>query len=65
MYILTALAILPTPSLRPLQLSSPTTQIPMTTLIPREPYSKEELDRLYPKELKLELVQVVCIQPRR
>ncbi|CAI7676737.1 unnamed protein product [Penicillium manginii] len=30
----------------------------MTTLIPREPYSPEELDRLYPKGLKLQLVQV-------
>jgi acid phosphatase len=31
----------------------------MTTLIPREAYSPEELQRLYPKELKLQLVQVV------
>lgn len=31
----------------------------MTTLIPREPYSPEELTRLYPKSLKLQLVQVV------
>ena len=31
----------------------------MTTLIPRDPYSKEELERLYPKGLKLQLVQVV------
>lgn len=31
----------------------------MTTLTPREPYSKEELERLYPKNLKLQLVQVV------
>ena len=31
----------------------------MTTLIPREPYSPEELNRLYPKELQLQLVQVV------
>ncbi|KAJ5114346.1 hypothetical protein NUU61_000105 [Penicillium alfredii] len=30
----------------------------MTTLIPREPYSAEELARLYPKGLKLQLVQV-------
>ncbi|KAL2822375.1 histidine phosphatase superfamily [Aspergillus cavernicola] len=30
----------------------------MTTLIPREPYSPEELNKLYPKELKLQLVQV-------
>lgn len=31
----------------------------MTTLVPREPYSQEELDRLYPRDLKLQLVQVV------
>ncbi|KAL3481924.1 histidine phosphatase superfamily [Aspergillus californicus] len=30
----------------------------MTTLIPRDPYSQEELSKLYPKELKLQLVQV-------
>jgi acid phosphatase len=30
----------------------------MTTLVPREPYSKEELEKLYPKELQLQLVQV-------
>ncbi|KAJ5359647.1 uncharacterized protein N7496_012060 [Penicillium cataractarum] len=30
----------------------------MTTLIPREAYSPEELQRLYPKDLKLQLVQV-------
>ncbi|OJJ34804.1 hypothetical protein ASPWEDRAFT_39889 [Aspergillus wentii DTO 134E9] len=30
----------------------------MTSLIPREPYSEEELKKLYPKELKLQLVQV-------
>ncbi|PWY95342.1 histidine acid phosphatase [Aspergillus sclerotioniger CBS 115572] len=30
----------------------------MTTLIPREPYSQEELERLYPQDLKLQLVQV-------
>lgn len=36
---------------------------PMTSLIPREPYSKEELDKLYPKGLKLQLVQVVCVDP--
>ncbi|KAL1963894.1 hypothetical protein VTN77DRAFT_7700 [Rasamsonia byssochlamydoides] len=30
----------------------------MTTLTPREPYSKEELEHLYPKNLKLQLVQV-------
>lgn len=32
----------------------------MTSLLPREPYSKEELEKLYPKDLKLQLVQVVC-----
>jgi hypothetical protein len=31
----------------------------MTTLTPREPYSQEEINKLYPKELKLQLVQVV------
>ena len=31
----------------------------MTTLVPRPPYSKEELDELYPKSLRLQLVQVV------
>ncbi|KAJ6148715.1 Histidine phosphatase superfamily clade-2 [Penicillium chrysogenum] len=31
----------------------------MTTLIPREPYTQEELARLYPPALKLQLVQVV------
>ncbi|EPS25180.1 hypothetical protein PDE_00112 [Penicillium oxalicum 114-2] len=30
----------------------------MTTLVPREAYSPEELQRLYPKDLKLQLVQV-------
>ncbi|KAJ9231396.1 hypothetical protein DTO169E5_8008 [Paecilomyces variotii] len=30
----------------------------MTSLVPREPYSKEELERLYPKGLQLQLVQV-------
>lgn len=35
--------------------------LPMTTLIPREPYSEGELDRLYPKGLQLQLVQVVCV----
>jgi len=34
--------------------------IPMTSLVPREAYSQEELEQLYPKDLKLELVQVVC-----
>lgn len=32
----------------------------MTSLVPREPYSAEELAQLYPKDLKLQLVQVVC-----
>ena len=31
----------------------------MTTLVPRPPYSSEELDRLYPKDLELRLVQVL------
>ncbi|KAJ5994811.1 hypothetical protein N7481_001788 [Penicillium waksmanii] len=35
----------------------------MTTLTPREPYSPEELERLYPKSLKLQLVQVVSLNP--
>ncbi|EYE98874.1 putative acid phosphatase [Aspergillus ruber CBS 135680] len=30
----------------------------MTSLVPREAYSQDELDQLYPKDLKLELVQV-------
>ncbi|KAI9044025.1 putative acid phosphatase [Aspergillus affinis] len=34
------------------------TSAEMTTLIPREHYSKEELDQLYPRDLKLQLVQV-------
>ena len=33
----------------------------MTTLVPRPPYTKDELDRLYPKQLKLHLVQIVCL----
>lgn len=32
----------------------------MTTLVPRPPYTQDELDRLYPSTLKLQLVQVVC-----
>ena len=36
----------------------------MTTLVPREPYSQDELDRLYPKQLKLQLVQVVSTTPQ-
>lgn len=31
----------------------------MTTLVPRGPYSQEELDGLYPKNLELQLVQVI------
>jgi acid phosphatase len=31
----------------------------MTTFIPREFYSPEEIDKLYPKELELQLVQIV------
>lgn len=31
----------------------------MTTLEPRPPYSQEELDKLYPKNLELQLVQVI------
>lgn len=36
-------------------------QLAMTTLIPREKYTADELERLYPKELALHQVQVVCI----
>ncbi|KAJ4373284.1 hypothetical protein N0V83_003578 [Neocucurbitaria cava] len=35
----------------------------MTTLIPRQFYSQEELDKLYPKELELQLVQITGLQP--
>ena len=31
----------------------------MTTLVPRPPYSSDEIDRLYPKRLNLQLVQIV------
>lgn len=31
----------------------------MTTLVPRAPYSEEELQRLYPQSLELELVQIL------
>ena len=31
----------------------------MTTLVPRPPYTRDELDRLYPKKLNLQLVQIV------
>lgn len=34
----------------------------MTTLIPRAPYSDEELRQLYPKNLELQLVQIVSLQ---
>ncbi|CBX94230.1 similar to histidine acid phosphatase [Plenodomus lingam JN3] len=30
----------------------------MTTFVPRQPYTQEELDKLYPKELELQLVQI-------
>lgn len=33
----------------------------MTTLIPRDPYTQDELARLYPAALKLQLVQVVSV----
>jgi hypothetical protein len=31
----------------------------MATLVPRKPYSQDELDKLYPKDLELRLVQVL------
>lgn len=31
----------------------------MTTHVPRASYTQEELDKLYPKELELQLVQIV------
>lgn len=31
----------------------------MTTLVPHPPYTQDELDSLYPKTLKLQLVQIV------
>ncbi|EUC49474.1 hypothetical protein COCMIDRAFT_84572 [Bipolaris oryzae ATCC 44560] len=31
----------------------------MTTLVPRQPYSKDELEKLYPRELELQLVQIL------
>ena len=37
----------------------------MTTLVPRPPYTQEELDRLYPKKLKLQMVQIVCFAVSR
>ena len=33
--------------------------IKMTTLVPRGPYSQAELDKLYPRNLELQLVQVI------
>ena len=36
----------------------------MTTFIPRQLYSQEEIDTLYPKELELQLVQIVRPAPR-
>lgn len=44
--------------------ASSTTHRPksMTTLTPRKPYSPEELEQLYPKGLKLQLVQVVSFK---
>lgn len=40
-------------------LSSLIPLLAMTTLVPRPPYTQDELDRLYPKNLKLQLVQIV------
>jgi len=34
----------------------------MTTLVPRQPYTPEELATLYPRELELQLVQVVRLR---
>jgi acid phosphatase len=31
----------------------------MTTHIPRKPYTPEELEKLYPKDLELQLVQIL------
>jgi acid phosphatase len=31
----------------------------MASFVPRKPYSQDELDKLYPKELELRLVQVL------
>ncbi|USP80250.1 hypothetical protein yc1106_07524 [Curvularia clavata] len=31
----------------------------MTTLVPRQPYSQDELEKLYPRELELQLVQIL------
>ncbi|KAF1837391.1 phosphoglycerate mutase-like protein [Decorospora gaudefroyi] len=35
----------------------------MTTLVPRQFYSPEELEKLYPKELELQLVQITGLPP--
>jgi acid phosphatase len=34
----------------------------MTTFIPRQSYSQEEIEKLYPKELELQLVQIVRLE---
>lgn len=34
----------------------------MTTIIPRAPYSKDELKALYPDNLQLQLVQIVGLK---
>lgn len=34
----------------------------MTSLVPRGPYSDQELQKLYPVKLKLQLVQIVRLQ---
>lgn len=31
----------------------------MTTFVPRPPYTREELEQLYPRSVQLQLVQVV------
>lgn len=31
----------------------------MSTFVPRPPYSEQELQRLYPKDLELQLVQII------
>ncbi len=36
-------------------------QLAMATLQPRGPYSQEELEKLYPKNLELQLVQIVSL----
>jgi hypothetical protein len=37
----------------------PNEDLKMTTLVPRSPYTQEELDKFYPKGLELRLVQVL------